>query len=172
MTLMHSRKRLAGPAFPAVLGLSALLVLWGAAAPAAARPTRSPRLLETEGLFGVRPGFMALEPPAANTVFAYILGPHQPLRAYGHHGAGIHWTVWTHREARGVGTMYFNQCNPTCYSHNFARYTVALRASRVRSGRYTRLLLTYRWPGHTRQSPLRLGVQRAGSAHFYNWFWP
>lgn len=169
---MRVRRRRAAPGLAVVLGLSVGVILLVGAAPAAARRSGSPRLLEMEGTFGVRPGFMALQPPAAHTVFAYILGPHQPLRAYGHQGAGIHWTLWTRREARGVGTMYFNQCNPTCYSHNFARYTLTLRATRVRSGRYTRLELTYRWPGHTRQTPLRLGVQRVGRVRVYNWFWP
>jgi len=172
MTLMRSSKGRAAVGLAAVLGLSAAVVLSVGAAPAAARRSGSPRLLEQAGLFAVRPGFMALEPPGSSTVMGYILGPHRSLSAYGHQGAGIHWTVWTRQAARGVGTMYFNQCNPTCFSHNFARYSVTLQASRARSGRYTRLLLTYRWPGHTRQSPLRLGVQRVGSVRFYNWFWP
>jgi hypothetical protein len=172
MRLMRLGKRLAASGFPAILGLTAAFILSAGAASADARRSDSPKLLEMAGLFAVRPGFMALEPPAANTTFAYILGPHRRLRAYGHQGAGIHWTTWTRREARGIGTMYFNQCNPTCYANNFARYTLTLRASRVRAGRYTRLLLTYRWPGHTRQLPLRLGVQRAGTVRFYNWLWP
>jgi len=172
MPLMRLRNSLAAVGFRAVLGLGAALILSAGAVPAAARRSGSPRLLEMAGMFAVRPGFMAFEPPGANTVMAYILGPHQPLHAYRHQGAGIHWALWTRREARGVGTMYFNQCNPTCYSHNFARYTVTLRAGRVRAGRYTRLLLTYRWPGHIRQSPLRLGAQRAGPVRFYTWFWP
>ena len=165
-------RRVAVPGCPAILGLSTAILLSVGAVPAAGRGSSSPRLLEMAGLFAVRPGFMALEPPGSATVMGYILGPHEPFRAYGHHGAGIHWTVWTRREASGTGTMYFNQCNPTCYSNNFARYTVALRASRVRSGRFTRLLLVYRWPGHVRRSPLRLGAQRAGPVRFYNWFWP
>lgn len=169
---MRLRRRLVATGFPAVLGLSAALILSVGAARAYAARSGSPRLLETAGMFAVRPGFLAFEPQGSSTVMGYILGPRQPLRAYGHQGAGIRWTVWTRREARGVGTMYFNQCNPTCYSNNFARYTVVLRANRVRIGRYTRLLLTYRWPGHVRQSPLRLGVQRAGPVRFYNWFWP
>jgi hypothetical protein len=169
---MRLRRRLRTAGFSALVGLSAGLFLSVGAAPAAARRHSSPRLLETAGMFAVRPGFMAFEPPGAATVMEYILGPHEPLRAYGHQGAGIHWTVWTRREAIGVGTMYGNQCDPTCFSNNFVPYTVVLQASRVRLGRFTRLLLTYRWPGHVRQSPMRLGIQRVGTLRVYNWFSP
>ncbi len=146
---------------PSVLLAAALLL--ATAMPAGASAS-APRLLQFDSSshftvrpatlsFGVGGGLLVLGPGVSQTAF----------RA-GHDGH-IRWTRWNATSARGLGTVWIDQCRPSCAAGKYATYPVTAQASQVVNGRYTRLMLSYR---HGNQPKvLRFRLKRFGS--FYGW---
>jgi len=74
---------------------------------------------------------------------------------------GLHWTTWTSHFAGAYGTLYENDCKPSCANGHFHTYPVVVTAwgSRAVNGNpneraYTELTLTF--PGSTRPPVYKL----------------
>lgn len=59
----------------------------------------------------------------------------------------IRWTKFRRSGARGDGRIFINDCVPTCADGTFSNWRAAIRARRVRKGRYTRLSARYERDG-------------------------
>jgi hypothetical protein len=129
---------------------------------AASGSVRRPKLLreDASSAFAVRPATMIF----GDGEF-FITGPRvsqHDLRARrdGH----IRWSSWTQTRATGRGRAWVNNCFPSCtHSTSYSFSSVSIKASRVRSGRYTRLRVRYRLRGkrivdHGRLRSLGRGV--------------
>jgi hypothetical protein len=141
----------------------AACLLLGGALPAIAAG-RAPRLLRFDDTtrFAVRPATLSFGADGG----VLVLGPGVTQTGFHARRDGhIHWTAWTARSARGAGSVWINQCRPSCAAGHYTRYPVALGASRVVNGRYTRLTLSYQRAGHPTVKRYRL--RRFGT--FYGW---
>jgi hypothetical protein len=124
----------------AVLSAAACLLLAaGIPASAAGGPPRLLRFDDTTR-FAVRPATLAFGADGG----VLVLGPrvsHASFRArrYGH----IRWNYWRAMTAHGVGTVWINQCRPTCAAGHYVSHPVVVVATRVVHGHYTRLALSY-----------------------------
>ena len=153
----------------AALSVAAIgVIMWGGAAGSLAASS-PPRLLRTDvsSNFAVRPVTMSF---GCCGQFV-ISGPGVSGRAFRSHSLGrIRWKHWASARSDGVGLLWVDDCVPNCASGTFRPRWVSIQAFRVRSGRYTRLLLVY-WSGGRRVFDLRKlerlpGVKRAA----YQWF--
>ena len=150
-----------------VLLLCVAAVACMATAPSAAfakglRQGDKPPTLLTGGMSGVfaeRPA-MILTLSGATT--------YQFIGQYPGKGGRIHWQTWTRRAAHGVGIMWTNDCIPSTADGTWHGCRATIDASRVRGGRFTRMVLRYREGGE--QKTWRRVLSHAGG--FGNgWFW-
>jgi hypothetical protein len=103
--------------------------------------------------FAVRPALITY----AGDGSAFVGGPGVSRASFNAHRFGhIRWTSWTDTQAVGSGIVWLDNGIPDEASGTFYPHNVSVRASRVRSGRFTRLLLTYRLGSRTVGIPLRL----------------
>jgi hypothetical protein len=136
-----------------------MLALLAGAAPAAATGS-SPRLLRFDDAtrFVVRPATLSFGADGG----VQVTGPGVSASAlHAGHDGHIRWTRWNATGARGLGTVWINQCRPNCAAGHFASYPVRVQASQVVNGRYTRLALSYRG------KVVRYRLRRFGS--FFGW---
>lgn len=143
--------------------VAAVAASWSAGYSATARGSVSrPKLLREDdsSAFAVRPATMIF----GDGEF-FITGPRvnqHDLRARrdGH----IRWSSWTQTRATGTGRAWVNNCQPSCaHSKSYSSSAVSIKASFVKSGRYTHLRIVYRLQGkrivnHARLRSLRRGV--------------
>lgn len=78
---------------------------------------------------------------------------------------GIHWLSWGPRSAFGRGYAWINDCRPYCAAGHFHKHRATVRASRPRSGLFTRMVISYRWNG--RELRDHRVLERSGGY----WFW-
>lgn len=60
------------------------------------------------------------------------------------HGGAIRWAKWSSSRAVGIGTFWINDGEPCMATGTLYPHRARLVASRVRNGRYTRLVLRFR----------------------------
>ena len=82
-------------------------------------------------------------------------------RAPNGRGLAIHWSSWTHKRARGAGTVWIEDSKLTTHP-----YPGTVVAGRVVSGRFTRLTAYYTKGGETKT--WRLVLHRQGSFFVWN----
>jgi hypothetical protein len=147
-----------------VASLAAAAVLLPAAAIPAVAAGGRPRLLRFDDTtrFAVRPATLTFGADGG----VLVLGPGVSESSFrARHDGHIRWTVWSPISAHGAGTVWINQCRADCAAGHYTSYPVALQASRVVNGRYTRLMLSYRRGTHPTVKRYRL--MRFGS--IYGW---
>jgi hypothetical protein len=70
---------------------------------------------------------------------------------------GLTWAAWTASAATGHGTLWENQCVPSCAAGKFAKYPVAVTLSAVKSSAegpwFSRLRVTWGRNRPTNQTP-------------------
>jgi hypothetical protein len=128
-----------------------------------------PRLLRSDvtANFAVRPASMSFGCCGQT----FITGPHVSSQAFRAHKWGhIAWNRWRSTGAAGRGLIWFDTCHPDCARGKFQSFPASLQASRVRAGRYTRLVISY--PYHGQTAVERLSLKRLSGARTlaYEWF--
>ena len=146
------------------------VMLWAGAASSLARAPL-PRLLRSDmsAAFVVRPATMSFGCCGQRV----IGGPAGSGAAFqpGQLGS-IDWTHWGATRAAGLGTLWIDNCVPSCTSGTFQPRPVSIRATGVVNGRYTQLLLIWSL-GNVRTLDQRTleSVSSAGGPA-YQWFAP
>jgi hypothetical protein len=149
-------------------GLGAIVValLGGGPAALAAGP---PRLLAADvtSNFQVRPASMSFGCCGQSFITGpYVSSKNFRLRKWGH----IAWRRWRATGAAGNGLMWLDDCTPNCARGTFQSAPVTIQASRVRNGRYTRLVLNYSFRGRRTVERLALKLLTGASMRVYQWF--
>jgi hypothetical protein len=145
------------------LFLAVALVVLACATPAGAAGP-APRLLRFDDThkFAVRPATLSFGADGGQLVF----GPGvTQAQVHAGHDGHIRWEKWNATGARGVGTVWINQCRPNCAAGHYLSYPVTVQAARVVGGRYTRLALSYTRGGQAKVVRYRL----KRFAPFYGW---
>jgi hypothetical protein len=89
----------------------------------------------------VRPGeIMCLS--ADGSTFLAGAAPRSRQKPVKQPPGAITWARWTDRQAIGRGYLWENTCRPECSIGNYAAYPASIRASGVRHGQFTRLVIT------------------------------
>ncbi len=96
------------------------------ALPAQAAGTPPPKLVNCTGKGAVKPSSYVLFCGDANEALARL-----------------HWTTWTATDAAATGVAEANTCEPSCAAGKLKEYPVTVSATRVRSGHFTRLAVTF-----------------------------
>jgi hypothetical protein len=98
-----------------------------------------------------------------------IGGPGVSSKSFRAHKLGhIRWTTWQ-SVARGNGLLWINGCNPDCAQGTFTSRPVSITASKLRNGRYTQLLLVYRYRAHVTQDRMTLRRLSGARISAYQW---
>ena len=107
--------------------------------PLVARRAAAPRLLigMWSRSFKVRPKRI-VNTGDGSSFIGYLLG----------RGGSIRWSKWTTSRAIGVGTYWINDGEPDMATGKLHPHRARLVASRVRNGRYTRLVVRFRGGSH------------------------
>jgi hypothetical protein len=148
----------------AFVSLSAAVCLLLAAGIPALAAGGSPRLLRFDDTtrFAVRPATLSFGADGG----VLVLGPAVTQASFqARHDGHIRWSAWNGTGARGAGTVWINRCRPDCAAGHYTSYPVTVQASRVLTGRYTRLALSYQRAGQAIVKRYRL--TRFGS--FFGW---
>jgi hypothetical protein len=59
----------------------------------------------------------------------------------------LRWTSWGPQAAMATGTVWLNDCQPSCAGGQFRAYNVRLTADHVRGAHFTQMTLRYRYNG-------------------------
>jgi hypothetical protein len=127
------------------IALAVGLVLMAPAVPAAAGSSL-PRLLTEDfaTTFVVKPPhvFVSGDGSAILAGTAAWIGRNpNPNKVAGQFGT-IAWKTWTATRATGLGFYWLDNCKPNCATGTYYPHRVAIVASRVRNGLFTRLAIT------------------------------
>jgi hypothetical protein len=149
----------------AVVAVATVAVWTLTAAPAQARLPRLPRLLaavHARNDFRVRPFLVVYTGDGSG-----LLGGRyrHPRRHFPRNFGRLHWRHWGHHVARTHGTVWLDDCRPSCAAGHFHGHRAGIRAHRVRHHHFTRLRIVYRYHGHRVVDRRKLG--RHG--HTYSW---
>lgn len=138
--------------------LLALAVALGGALAATAAAAPLPNLLTGIGnnVFRVRPTTIVYTGDGTG-----ILGQFPNAAKRG----GLHWTGWSASAATATGTVWLNNCQPSCAGGTFKSYAVSVTAALPKSGHFTQLRLRYRYGAKTVTDTRTL--ERFGST--YQW---
>lgn len=74
-------------------------------------------------------------------------------------GGSIHWASWTAHRARGVGTYWLDDFNPSAAEGTFHPHRAVITASRVRRGHFTRLTIRFHGGSEVWDSGQKLYVE-------------
>lgn len=124
----------------------------GMAAPADARPLPKALTWESGDAFSVRPQLIVYTGDAAG-----LIGRHPGTKK-----GKIIWSSWTAKAAKGRGSVWLNNCNPSCAEGTYIRYRGRVSLTRPRKGHFTRLSISV--PGMRKDTRT---LQR--SANYYVW---
>jgi hypothetical protein len=67
----------------------------------------------------------------------------------------LHWSSWSNAQANGTGTLWTNDCTPSCGAGTYHLIYATLHAFRARHGRFTRFKVVG-WP-FPQRGPVRTG---------------
>lgn len=130
-----------------------------------ARGTKLPGLLAGTGSsdFIVRPALMVISGDGS-----LVIG-----RIPGKGGRSIHWTSWTSRQGRGVGTLWIDDMIGGEASGTRHPHLAIITVSRVRHGRFTRMSVRFRGGDKVWNKGDKLYIEKyslRGSGSWYGWY--
>jgi hypothetical protein len=130
---------------------AALLLLALPAAAAAARPN----LLAISG-FAVKPSAISTITGDGTEFLGDLNGHSGPLT----------WGTWSSSKAAGAGKIWINDGDPNVAKGHYHSHKAAIRASRVRSGHFTRMTVRFRGGPHEWDGGTTLYVDHYRLVHF------
>ena len=88
-------------------------------------------------------------------------------------GGAIHWSAWTSSRADGAGKIWIDDCIPDTAGGTFHGRPATIHASRVRTGHYTRMTVSFRagdrmWDEGTTRYVDRYRLQHL-SGRYFTW---
>ncbi len=126
----------------------ALALQLAAGAPAEARSVPKVLTQDSTSTFGVRPSTIGYTGDGTG----YI-----GKKPWGSRPGSVKWGKWNHKRARGVGTIWLNNCSPDCSRGEFRSVRGTVKLTKPKHGRFTRMTLRFNLRGEavTDQRKLR-----------------
>ncbi len=92
-------------------------------------------------------------------------------RTWGSKRGYVKWQKWGSYSARGVGTLWLNNCRPACYNGSWNSRKAHIQLGSPLNGRFTAMTLTFKRGGHLTSDTRKIRYVRQSGYMGGYWRW-